>query len=154
MTHHEQVLEARNILGILPQRSPAVLIDSVVEVKPGQRILVTKCISIADPAVQGHFPNMPVYPATMMIEAMLQACTVLAYATQPYDPNEVAVALLGVNKTKFRRAVLPGDMLDIQADLVQHRSNVWRFDVTVHIDDYPVAEASLAMSILNREDMF
>jgi 3-hydroxyacyl-[acyl-carrier-protein] dehydratase len=154
MTHHEQVLEARSIIGILPQRPPAVMIDSIVEIKPGQRILATKCISIADPAMRGHFPNLPVYPATLIIEAMIQTCTVLAYATEQYDPAEVAVALLGVNKSKFRRAVLPGDVLDIQADLAQRRSNVWRFDVTVHIEDFPVAEAGLAISILNREDMF
>jgi 3-hydroxyacyl-[acyl-carrier-protein] dehydratase len=154
MTTKEQVLEAQSIIAILPQRPPAVLIDSVIEIKPGQRILATKCISINDPAMRGHFPNLPVYPATMIIEAMLQVCTVLAYATEHYEPAEVAVALLGVNKSKFRRAVLPGDVLDLQADLTQRRSNVWRFDVTAHVDDYPVAEASLAISVLHREDMF
>jgi len=154
MTREEQLIEARNIIHLLPQQPPAVLVDSVVEVNPGQRILATKCISINDPAFAGHYPGMPVYPATTLIEAMLQTCTILAYATSRYDPAEVAVAPIGINKCKFRRVLLPGDVVDLQADLVLRRSNVWRFDATAHVDDHLVAEASLAISIINREDLY
>mgnify|MGYP006306717753 CR=1 FL=1 len=154
MSKREYVLDIANIIRILPQRPPAVLLDQVVELNPGSRVLATKNITISDPAFLGHFPGFPVYPGTRMLDVMVQACTVLAYATEKFDPSNDAVSLVGVNKTKFRRAVLPGEVLDVEAELTQRRSNVWRFDVTAYVDDFLVAESGIVLSIMRREDLF
>jgi 3-hydroxyacyl-[acyl-carrier-protein] dehydratase len=154
MSQREYVVDIDGILRILPCGPSAVLLDRVVEVKPGARILAEKQLSISDPAFDDHFPRHPVYPPGRMIEVMLQACTVLVYATEQYDPQEELVTLVGVNKTKLRRSLMPGDTLEIEAELVRRQSNVWRFDVTCYVDDYMVAESGLVISLHGREDAF
>jgi len=84
---------------------------------------------------------------------MVQACTVLAYATDKFDPATQIVLLVGLNKTKFRRAIVPGDVLEIDAHLSQRRSNVWRFEVKVFVDDFVVVESGLVLSTHDRDDL-
>lgn len=151
MTERSFVLDAHNVIRILPHKPPAVLLDRVVEVNPGQRVLARKAITQSDPAFMGHFPGLPVYPAVLIIEAMVQACTVLTYATDRFDPATQIVMLVGLNKTKFRRAVLPGDVLEIEAELSQRRTNVWRFEVKGFVDDTVVAETGLVLSTHDRD---
>ena len=153
MTDRPFVLDSHNIIRILPHKPPAVLIDRVLEVSPGQRVLARKCISLGDPATLGHYPGLPVFPAGVLIEAMAQACTVLVYATDKFDPATQIVLLVGLNKTKFRRAIVPGDVLEIDAHLSQRRSNVWRFEVKVFVDDFVVVESGLVLSTHDRDDL-
>jgi 3-hydroxyacyl-[acyl-carrier-protein] dehydratase len=153
MTDRPFVLDSHNIIRILPHKPPAVLIDRVVEVNPGQRVLARKCITQNEPSLSGHFPGLPVYPAALIIESMLQACTVLTYATDKFDPATQIVLLVGLNKTKFRRAVMPGEVLEIEAELSQRRSNVWRFEVKAFIEDFVVAETGLVLSTHDRDDI-
>jgi len=153
MTERPFVLDSHNIIRILPHKPPAVLIDRVMEVSPGQRVLARKCISLSDPAIAGHYPGLPVFPAGVIVEAMAQACTVLVYATDKFDAATDVVLLVGLNKTKFRRAVVPGDVLEIEAELSQRRSNVWRFEVKAFVDDFIVAETGLVLSTHARDDI-
>ena len=153
MTDRPFVLDSHNIIRILPHKPPAVLLDRVIEVSPGQRVLARKCVTQNEPAILGHFPGLPVFPAGMIIEAMVQACTVLAYATDKFDPATDIVLLVGLNKTKFRRAVVPGDVLEIEAELSQRRSNVWRFEVKAYVDDFVVVESGLVLSTHSRDDI-
>jgi 3-hydroxyacyl-[acyl-carrier-protein] dehydratase len=153
MTDRPFVLDSHNIIRILPHKPPAVLLDRVVEVSPGQRVLARKCITQNEMSMLGHFPGLPVYPAGMIIETMLQACTVLTYATDKFDPSTQIVLLVGLNKTKFRRAIVPGDVLEIDAELTQRRSNVWRFEVKAFVDDIIVVETGLVLSTHDRDDI-
>lgn len=153
MTERPFVLDSHNIIRILPHKPPAVLIDRVLEVSPGQRVLARKCVTQTDPSILGHYPGLPVFPAGDIIEAMAQACTVLVYATDKFDPATDVVLLVGLNKTKFRRVVVPGDVLEIEAVLSQRRSNVWRFDVKAFVDDFIVAETGLVLSTHARDDI-
>jgi len=153
MTDRSFLLDARNVIRILPHKPPAVLIDRVIEVIPGQRVLAQKCVTQSEAAMLGHFPGLPVLPAGTIIEAMVQACTVLAYATDKFDPATDIVLLVGLNKTKFRRAIVPGDLLEIEAQLGQRRSNVWRFDVKAYVNDSIVVESGVALSTHCRDDI-
>jgi 3-hydroxyacyl-[acyl-carrier-protein] dehydratase len=153
MTDRPFVLDSHNIIRILPHKPPAVLVDRVVEVSPGQRVLARKCVTQNEMAMLGHFPGLPVYPAGMIIETMLQVCTVLTYATDKFDPATQIVLLVGLNKTKFRRAIVPGDVLEIDAELTQRRSNVWRFEVKAFVDDLVVVETGLVLSTHDRDDI-
>ncbi|MCK9460980.1 MAG: 3-hydroxyacyl-ACP dehydratase FabZ [Proteobacteria bacterium] len=153
MTERPFVLDSHNIIRILPHKPPAVLIDRVLEVSPGQRVLARKCVTQTDPSILGHYPGLPVFPAGDIIEAMAQACTVPVYATDKFDPATDVVLLVGLNKTKFRRVVVPGDVLEIEAVLSQRRSNVWRFDVKAFVDDFIVAETGLVLSTHARDDI-
>ncbi len=153
MTKRTQSLDIGNILRILPQKPPAVLVDAVIDLNPGKKIVAIKNITATEPYMNGHFPGLPVYPAAMLIESMLQACTILAYATDQFDAGTQVVTLIGVNKTKFKRAILPGDSVEIEGTLTQKRSNVWRFDVRCFVDDFMVAQSGLVLSVNNREDI-
>jgi 3-hydroxyacyl-[acyl-carrier-protein] dehydratase len=153
MTDRPFVLDSRNLNRILPHKPPAVLLDTVIEVNPGKSVLARKNVTQSEPAVMGHFPGLPVFPAGMIIEAMVQTCAILAYATDQFDPDTDVVLLVGLNKTKFRRAVVPGNVLEIEAQLGQRRSNVWRFDVKAYVEDLVVVESGLVLSTHRRDDI-
>lgn len=152
MSRRHHVLDTASIQRILPHQSPSVLVDRVIEFSPGQRILAVKNMTIAEPGFAGHFPGQPIYPSALLIEVMVQTCTILAYATEQFDPAAEAVTLVGVNKTKFHRGVHPGDVLEIEAEMTQHRSNVWRFNVKLFVSDVEVAESGIVLSIHDRDD--
>ncbi len=97
---------------------------------------------------------MPVYPAAMILEAMLQTCAVLAYATDQFDPGTQIVTLNGVNKTKFHITIFPGNTLEIDAELTQKRSNIWRFNVKAFVEDQVVVESGLGIAVLDRAELF
>jgi len=152
MSDRNQVLDIESIIRILPLNQDAVLVDRVLEINPGQRILAIKNMTIAEPAFDGHFPGRPCFPGAMLIEVMGQVCTILAYATEPFDPKEQTVTLVGVNKTKFRRPAVPGDVVEIEAEKTQKRSNVWRFNVNAYVGDNLIAESGIVISIQDKDD--
>lgn len=153
MTRRTQSLDIGSILRILPHKPPAILVDAVIDLNPGKKIMAIKNITANEPCMNGHFPDLPVFPAAMLIESMIQACSILAYATDQFDSDKQVVSLVGVNKTKFKRSIIPGDVVEIEGTLTQKRSNVWRFNVRCFVDDFMVAESGLVLSVNSREDI-
>ena len=154
MTDRTEVLAVTDIIRILPHKPPATLVDRVIEVEPGARILAGKSFTISESSFAGHFPGLPLLPCGVLIETMIQSCILLAYATEQYNPANIIVTLIGINRAKFRRSLRPGDSVEIEATLLRKRSNVWRFKVSVYCDDYGVADCELALSIHDRDDTF
>ena len=146
------VLDINSIIRILPHKPPATLIDRVIEVEPGEKILTAKTVTISERAVSGHFPGMPILPGSTIIEVMVQTCCLLAYATDRYNPATKTANLVGINKAKFHRVVGPGETIETEAHLLRQHSNVWRFEVRVYEDDRRLAEAELALSLVERDD--
>ncbi len=154
MNQRMQRLEPSDIIRILSQKPPSTLIDQVIELDPGERIVAIKNITISEPLIAGHFPGLPILPNSAVIELMAQACNVLAYATEPYESAAKVVTLVGINKAKFHRTLGPGNTLEIEAELLRKRSNVWRFECKAYEQDIEVAQATLAMSIQDRTSIF
>ena len=152
MSRRSFALDTSAIQRILPHSGPAILIDRVIEFTAGERILAIKNMTISDRGFEGHFRGQPIYPAALLIHCMVQTCTVLAYATEQFDPAVEAVSLVGMNKTKFSRSVVPGDVLEIEAEMTQRRSNVWRFRVKLFVSDREIAESGVVLSIHDRDD--
>jgi len=154
MSARSKVLDISNIIRILPHKPPAILIDRILELSPGSRIVAQKNITATEPIFAGHFPGLPVFPAAMIIEAMLQTCAVLAYATDKFDPSTEVVTLNGLNKTRFHRTIGPGSVMEIEAEISQRRSNIYRFNASSFVDDQIVCETGLVMALLDRADFF
>ncbi len=143
-------LEIAKLLEILPHRYPFVLVDRVSEVLPGQRIRGYKMVSYNEPWTMGHFPGQPILPGVLIVEALAQIGSILAYASDPFDPATSLMYFLGIDKVKFRQTVTPGDRLDLDVEVLQHRSNVWKLRGQATVAGTLCAQGELLASIVDR----
>ncbi|MFN0303953.1 MAG: 3-hydroxyacyl-ACP dehydratase FabZ [Burkholderiales bacterium] len=137
-------LEIRDIMGHLPHRFPFLLVDRVLEYESGKHIVALKNVTINEPFFPGHFPNHPVMPGVLVIEAMAQTAAILAFITAGEsvgDRNIVYFA--GIDDARFKRPVVPGDQIMMRAELTWQRRGIWRFKTTARVDEHLAAEASL-----------
>jgi 3-hydroxyacyl-[acyl-carrier-protein] dehydratase len=145
-------LDINKILRILPHRAPFLLIDRVVDIEPRKSAKAIKCVTFTEPFFRGHFPNAPVFPAVLCLEAMAQLMCVLAYASDAIDPNQQTFVFAGINKAKFRHPIGPGDQIILGVRVLQHRSNIWKCEGTASVDDVLCAEAELLAAIQDRDE--
>lgn len=143
-------LDIDKVLSILPHRYPFVMIDRVTEILAGRSIRGHKCVSYNEPWFQGHFPQKPIMPGVLILEALAQIGGILAYASDPFDATSRLMYFLGINKAKFRHTVTPGDRLDLYAEVLHHRSNVWKLRGEARVDGKLCAEGELLVSIVDR----
>jgi 3-hydroxyacyl-[acyl-carrier-protein] dehydratase len=143
-------IDIDRILQILPHRWPFVLVDRVTDVRPGERIYGHKCVTMAEPWFQGHFPSRPIMPGVLIVEALAQLGGILAYATDPFDASSSLMYFLGIDKAKFRRPVTPGDRLDLEVAVAHHRTNVWKFRGEASVEGTLCASAELLASVVDR----
>jgi 3-hydroxyacyl-[acyl-carrier-protein] dehydratase len=144
-------IEIDRILRILPHRWPFVLVDRVTELLPGERIVGHKCVTMAEPWFQGHFPDRPIMPGVLIVEALAQIGGILAYASDPSDAPGSLMYFLGIDKAKFRRTVTPGDRLELQVTVAHRRTNVWKFRGEASVDGALCASAELLTSLVDRD---
>jgi len=140
----KSVLEVDELMQLLPHRHPILMIDRLVDIKPGESAVGIKNVSMSDQIFQGHFPGMPVLPGVFIIEAMAQAAAAFTSYTENLDTDGKVVLFMGVDKARFRKPVVPGDQLRIQVRTVQRRPPVWRFEGVARVDDARVADAQYA----------
>ncbi len=141
-------MDIRGILKVLPHRYPFVLIDRVTEIVAGERVRGHKCVSMGDPWFQGHFPDHPVMPGVLIVEAMAQLGGILAFATDPSVVNDSLFYFLAIDKAKFRKPVVPGDKLELELTVLKRKTRVWKFEGRALVDGALVAEAELLASVV------
>lgn len=146
-----KAMDIEEILSILPHRHPMLFVDRVLEVCPGDRIVALKNFTVSEPFYRGHFPDRPVTPGIVLLEAMAQACALLAHATEPFDPKEKALYLLGFDRTRFRRVVAPGDQVLLEANIAAHQGDAWRFKAQALVGQKLAAESAILASISEKE---
>jgi len=141
-----------HVLERLPHRFPFLLVDRVLHVVPGQSIVALKNVSANEAHFQGHFPGRAVMPGVLIVEALAQAAGVLAWETANSEQRTVTILyLVGVEKARFKRPVLPGDQLELHAELKLNKRGFWRFDCHADVDGSTVVEAEIVMAI-GKED--
>lgn len=133
----------QEILKILPHRYPFLLVDRVVDVVPGERLVAIKNVSFNEPHFMGHFPGYPVMPGVLILEAMAQAGALLAGKTDPVSVCGRLVYFMTIDKVRFRKPVVPGDQLRLELTLMKRRRDVWRFVGKAFVEDVLVTEAEL-----------
>ncbi len=143
-------LDIQKILKILPHRFPFVLVDRVTSIVRDVRIAAHKMVTYNEPWFQGHFPEQPIMPGVLIIEALAQAGGLLAYASDPFDATHSVMYFLSIDKAKFRNTVTPGDRLDLHVEVLHHRTNVWKFRGEATVDGTVCAQADLLASVIDR----
>ena len=141
-------MDIRTILETLPHRYPMLLIDRVVELEPGKRILALKNVTINEPFFNGHFPKVPVMPGVLVVEALAQAAAVLAFRSAGKKPDEKSIYyLVGIDGARFKRPVVPGDqlMLNVTADRIGRE--LMKFSAEARVGDALAAEATLLCTL-------
>jgi len=143
------VLGIQEILGTLPHRYPMLLVDRVIEVQGTERIVGIKNVTFNEPFFQGHFPDHPVMPGVLVIEAMAQAGGMLLMGAVD-DPESKVVYFMSLDGVKFRRPVVPGDQLRFELEMLQFRGRNCRMRGVAYVDGECVAEAEMAARIIDR----
>lgn len=136
-------LDILQIQKFLPHRYPFLLVDKVVECEPGVRLLGVKNVTYNEPFFQGHFPQKPIMPGVLILEALAQATGLLASETAGDELEGMIYYLVGIDKAKFKRPVVPGEQLMLEAKFVKSKRNIWAFECQAEVDGEFVASAEI-----------
>lgn len=137
------------IMRVLPHRYPFLLVDRILEIEDGKRVVGLKNVTINEPFFQGHFPGHPIMPGVLIIEAMAQVGGMLLLGAVP-DPEQKVVYFTSLNNVKFRRPVKPGDQLRFELDLLQVRGTMCKMSGVARVDGEVVAEAEMGAMVRDR----
>ena len=141
-------LGIREIQDILPHRYPFLLVDRVVELEKGKRIVALKNVSMNEPFFTGHFPHRPVMPGVLMLEALAQAAALLAFRSVDGGIGEDSVVyFVGIDGARFKRPVVPGDQLVLEAELIRAKSGIYKFRVRATVGAELAVEAELMCTL-------
>ena len=137
-------LDIFEILQHLPHRYPFLLIDRVTECIPGETLIGYKNVSYNEPYFTGHFPQRPVMPGVLILEALAQATGILAFRTLGRVPDENSLYyFVGVDKARFKQPVVPGDQLELSVKFIKEKRGIWKFEGVASVDGKVVCSADL-----------
>ena len=152
MTAEGPLLDPREVANYLPHRYPFLLVDRVEEMVANERIVATKNVTWNEPYFTGHFPGDPVMPGVLQVEALAQAAAILGFYTQPgLVERGGGVLLMGLDKVRFRRKVIPGDILRLEVEVTRTRGPTWRVQGTASVDGEKAAEATILAAFAEPE---
>ena len=138
-------MDARASLSVLPHRYPFLLVDRILEVEPGKRAVGLKNVTANEPQFQGHFPDRPIMPGVLIVEALAQVGAVLMLQQ---DANQGKLALFaGIDNCRFRRVVGPGDQLRLEVEVLKLRGSFGKVKAQATVDGHLAAEAELLFTI-------
>lgn len=139
-----EMLDVNEIKRFLPHRFPFLLIDRVVDLQLGESIVAYKNITTNEQVFEGHFPDYPVFPGVMILEAMAQACGVLGFKTMGKTPEDGSIYLYaGIDNVRFKKQVVPGDRMYIEAKKLSDKRGIWKFECVAKVDDQIAASATI-----------
>ncbi len=142
-------MDLQKILSILPHRYPFLLVDRVVELVPNSHIKAYKNVTFNEPFFQGHFPDLPIMPGVLILEALAQAGGLLCTANME-DTGSKIFLFTGLDKVKFRKQVVPGDRLDLECSNPRMKLNLCKMEGKAYVDGKLVAEAMISAAIADR----
>lgn len=145
-----KTLNIEEIKGLLPHRYPFLLVDRVLEVEVGKRIRAIKNVTINDPFFEGHFPEHPIMPGVLIIEALAQVGGILALLTTPENLGNPAIYLMSLDKVRFRKPVVPGDQLILEMEVLRGGKKLFKMMGKAFVNDALVAEAEIMAAVAKR----
>jgi 3-hydroxyacyl-[acyl-carrier-protein] dehydratase len=138
------MLNNNEIRKLLPHRYPFLLVDRILDIYPKVKATGLKNVTFNEPFFQGHFPDNPIMPGVLIVEAMAQVSGILAFKSGAVGN---AVYFMSIEKAKFRKPVVPGDQLRFEVSILQQRNKVWKFSGQTFVDDKVVAEAEFTAMV-------
>jgi len=136
-------IEIQEIMALLPHRYPFLLVDRVLDFIPNQSLHAVKNVSVNEPQFTGHFPKQPIFPGVMILEALAQASGILGYKSAGGPSENELYYFAGIDKARFRKPVVPGDVLHLHVDLIKERRGIGRFKAIAKVDGEVVCEAEI-----------
>ena len=145
----KEQISINEIMSIIPHRYPFLLIDRITEIELKKSIVGIKNVTANEPQFTGHFPNRPVMPGVLIIEAMAQLSAVLV-AKSMENTQDKEVFFMSIEETKFRKVVVPGDTIKMHAEIIQNRGTVWKFKAYAEVDGKIAAEGIFTAMVKNK----
>jgi 3-hydroxyacyl-[acyl-carrier-protein] dehydratase len=138
------MMDVNEIREYLPHRYPFLLVDRVLELEKGASIVAIKNVTVNEPFFNGHFPDHPVMPGVLIVEAMAQAAGILGFKTMDKKPQDGSIYyFVGADKLRFKRPVVPGDQLKLEASILSEKRGIWKFEVRASVDGDTVSSATI-----------
>ncbi len=141
-------MTVNDIMKLLPHRYPFLLVDRIIDLQPGVSAVGIKNVTINEPFFMGHFPEQPIMPGVLVIEAMAQVAGVMAFRS---GMEGKSVFFMSIDNAKFRRPIVPGDQVRMEIKVLKQRGNVWRFSGAATVDGKLVSEAEFTAMVTDRE---
>ena len=137
-------MNINEVKNFLPHRYPFLLIDRVISLEVGKNLTAIKNVTFNEPHFNGHFPEQPIMPGVLIIEALAQATGILAFKSEVGKPQTGQIYMLvGVDKVRFKRIVEPGDQLEIYAEVITVKRGIWKFNCKATVEDQLVTSAEI-----------
>ncbi len=141
-------MEITEIMRHLPHRYPFLLVDRVLEMTVNEKIVAIKNVTMNEPQFTGHFPHHPIMPGVLIIEAMAQAAGLLAFASVSEPLTEdMVIYFVGIDNARFKRPVVPGDQLRLEAKVVKNIRGIWKFEARALVGDQLACQADLMCTL-------
>lgn len=140
-------LSSVEIQKIIPHRYPFLLVDKIVEMEPGKRAIGIKNVTINEPFFQGHFPGQPIMPGVLIVEAMAQVAAVICMGLE--DNKGKLGVFTGIDHCKFRRQVVPGDVIRMEVEMTAFRRGIGKAEAKAYVDDQLACSANLTFALID-----
>ena len=144
------MLDVTEIMKLLPHRYPFLLVDRITEMEAGKKIVGLKNVTMNEPFFPGHFPGHPVMPGVLIVEAMAQVAAILVYASSDDNKGKITY-FVGIENTKFRKPVVPGDQLRLELEVIGIRRGIYTFSGKAFVDGKLVTESELRATFADKQ---
>ncbi len=143
-------IDINGIMQMIPHRYPFLMVDRIAELVPNESAVGVKCVTVSEPHFQGHFPVQPIMPGVLIIEAMAQTSAVLVCHTLGPEAHDKLVYFMSIDAARFRKPVVPGDVMHIHVTKKHSRGAVWKFEGKAMVDGRVVADATFSAMLVDR----